>query len=229
MKKQQFVLGVDLDGVVADFYEGIRPLAAEWLGVPEESLKRDVAYGLPEWALDRMGGTSEEAYERFHRFAVTQRNLFRDLPPIHGAPAALRRISAIGDDDVGIRIRIITHRLYIKYFHKSALVQTIDWLEHHGIPYWDLCLMKEKAAVGADLYIEDSPTNIRDLRDAGNEVIVFSNSTNLEVAEPRASDWTHLEHLVRERFKDWRRSLMRKPPKPRPRVSGSRRSAKRAA
>lgn len=206
MNKHQFVLGVDLDGVVADFYEGIRPLAAEWLGVAEDSLTRDVSYGLPEWSLQRMGGSSEEAYERFHRFAVTQRNLFRDLAPIHGAPAALRRISAFGDQTAGIRIRVITHRLYIKYFHKAALVQTIEWLEHHGIPYWDLCLMKEKAAVGADLYIEDSPKNVRDLREAGHEVIVFGNSTNQDLEDPRATDWTHLEQLVRSRFDDWKRN-----------------------
>jgi hypothetical protein len=29
----RFVLGVDLDGVVCDFYGGLRPIAAEWLGV----------------------------------------------------------------------------------------------------------------------------------------------------------------------------------------------------
>ena len=30
---RQFVLGVDLDGVVADFAQGLKPIAAEWLGV----------------------------------------------------------------------------------------------------------------------------------------------------------------------------------------------------
>jgi hypothetical protein len=29
----RFVFGVDLDGVVADFYKGLKPLAADWLGV----------------------------------------------------------------------------------------------------------------------------------------------------------------------------------------------------
>lgn len=36
-----FILGVDLDGVCADFYVGIRPIAAEWLGVEETSLTAD--------------------------------------------------------------------------------------------------------------------------------------------------------------------------------------------
>jgi beta-phosphoglucomutase-like phosphatase (HAD superfamily) len=194
------VLGVDLDGVVADFYEGIRPFAAEWLGVPEDALTRTVSYGLPEWNLQQMGGSASEAYERLHRFAVTQRNLFQVLAPVHGAPAALRRLSALQTSTARVRIRIITHRLYIKYFHQEALTQTIGWLENHGIPYWDLCFMQEKAAVGAHLYIEDSPANVESLRASGHDTIVFDNSTNRHVAEPRARTWNEAEELVREAF-----------------------------
>src|SRR3990172_3226868 len=154
MSDIRFVLGVDLDGVVAEFYGGLRPIAAEWLGVPLDSLTTEVSYNLPEWRLETVG-----SYEDLHRFAVTQRELFRNLSPIDGAGPVLRRLSARN-----IRIRIITHRLFIKYAHQLAVEQTTEWLEHHGIPYWDLCFMKEKAAVGADLYIEDSPRNVEQLR-----------------------------------------------------------------
>src|SRR4051812_15511779 len=105
-----FVFGVDLDGVVADFYSGFREVAAEWLGVPEPTLPQEVSYGFPEWKLDHAGG-----YEALHRFAVVHRNLFRELKPMDNAPATLRRLSSLG-----IRIRIITHRLYIKHFHQQA-------------------------------------------------------------------------------------------------------------
>ena len=93
-----------------------------------------------------------------------QRELFLKLPPTARAPQALRRLSK-----AGVRIRIITHRLFIKYFHQIAVSQTIQWLDRHDIPYWDLCFMQEKTAVGADLYIEDSPSNIERLRAEGAE------------------------------------------------------------
>ena len=51
----RFVLGVDLDGVVADFEAGLRPVAAEWLGVEPEDLARELSYGFPEWNLDQIG------------------------------------------------------------------------------------------------------------------------------------------------------------------------------
>jgi hypothetical protein len=36
-----FIPGVNLDGVCADFYVGIRSIAAEWIGVEETSLTAD--------------------------------------------------------------------------------------------------------------------------------------------------------------------------------------------
>jgi 5'(3')-deoxyribonucleotidase len=184
---RRFVFGVDLDGVCADFYGGLKPVAAEWLGVDIAELPDRVSWTLPEWGVDRAPG----GYDALHRFAVTQRELFKRLPPMPGAPQALRKLSAYD-----VRIRIITHRLFIKYFHQVAVRQTIEWLDFHDIPYWDLCFMREKAAVGADLYIEDSPENIVRLRAQGLRTIVFSNSTNEHLPGPRAQSWEEVVGLV---------------------------------
>jgi 5'(3')-deoxyribonucleotidase len=190
---KRFVFGVDLDGVCADFYGGLRTVAAEWLNVPVDSLATDVTYGLPEWHLDEAGG-----YPTLHRFAVTQRDLFRNLKPYPGAPVVLRRLS-----EKKVHIRIITHRLFIKYFHQEAARQTIEWLDHHDIPYWDLCFVKDKKAVGADLYIEDAPKNIAELRAEGHKTITFTNSTNREVEGLRANSWPEVEEIVLKELERW--------------------------
>ena len=187
MSCDPFVLGVDLDGTCADFYGGLRPIAAEWLGVPLEALPREVSWDFPEWGIDRAPG----GYEALHRFAVTQRDLFRTLAPLPGAPMALRRLS-----DAGVRIRVITHRLFIKYFHQAAVRQTVEWLDSHDIPYWDLCFMRDKGAVGADLYVEDAPGNVETLRREGHRVIVFTNSTNRLLDGPRADTWDEVYGMV---------------------------------
>ena len=152
---RRFVLGVDLDGVCADFYRGLRPIAAEWLGVDVSTVPERVSWVYQSGNRQGPGGLRSTA-----SFAVTQRDLFRILPPMAGAPAALRRLSS-----ADVRIRIITHPFFIKVFHQVAARQQIEWLDYHDFPYWDLCFMQEKAAVGADLYIEDSPTNVEQLRD----------------------------------------------------------------
>jgi 5'(3')-deoxyribonucleotidase len=187
-----FVLGVDLDGTCADFYAALRPIAAEWLGVPAETLGSEVSWDLPEWGVAQAPG----GYLKLHQFAVTQRDLFRVMKPVAGAPQVLRRLS-----DEGVRIRIITHRLLLKGFHRVAVQQTIDWLDGHDIPYWDLCFLADKAAVGADLYVEDSPKNIEDLRSQGHQTIVFTSSTNRHLPGPRADSWDEVYKIVREEIR----------------------------
>jgi 5'(3')-deoxyribonucleotidase len=193
MDESSFIFGVDLDGVVGDFYEAMRQIAAEWLNKPVESLTREVSYGLDEWNIAEYGG-----YDRLHRFAVTQRNLYRDMRPIEDAPAVLRKLSYRG-----IRIRIITHRLFLKHSHRASITQTVDWLDSYDIPYWDLCFMNDKGAVGAHVYIDDAPANVARLRAQGCRTIVFTNSTNRGLGGPRANSWGEVEKLVMDAMDEW--------------------------
>ncbi|MCL2209727.1 MAG: 5'-nucleotidase [Treponema sp.] len=198
MDNSSFILGVDLDGVVGDFYGTIRKIAAEWLNKPLDALTPEISYGLAEWGIDEFGG-----YDRLHRFAVTQRNIFRDMDPIENAPAVLRKLSS-----QGIRIRIITHRLFLKFSHRATITQTVDWLDNFDIPYWDICFMNDKGAVGAHVYIDDAPENIINLRRLGCKTIVFSNSTNRGIEGPRADDWQEVERLVMDAREEWRTGTM---------------------
>jgi beta-phosphoglucomutase-like phosphatase (HAD superfamily) len=185
------IIGVDLDGVCSDFYRIMRKVAAEWFERPIEELTTEVSYGLREWGIK-----TEEQYASLHRFAITQRDLFKASPMIPGARKYLRLMS-----EEGARVRIITHRLFIHYFHNAAVSQTIDWLDQNGIPYWDLCFMKAKEQVGADIYVEDSPDNVKKLREKGFFTICFADSSNKMIEEPRAKDWEAVYKLVHQHVK----------------------------
>jgi 5'(3')-deoxyribonucleotidase len=190
MSVERKIIGVDLDGVCSDFYGRMREIAAEWFECQLDDLTPEVSYGLKEWGIDR-----PEQYESLHRFAVTQRGLFETSPMIHGARSYLRKLS-----NEGARIRIITHRLFIHYFHRTAVSQTIDWLDTHGIPYWDLCFMKEKEQVGADIYVEDAPGNVEALRAKGCHTICFANSTNRHIQDPRVKTWKDAYEAIHKAF-----------------------------
>ena len=195
MAEQRFVLGLDLDGTCADFYGRMREIASEWTEQPLESLPEQPVWGLGNW------GIGKKNYTRFHRFAVTQRGLFETMKPMPHAPRAIRRLGT-----EGVRIRIITHRLFIRYFHEVAVQQTVRWLDHWAVPYWDLCFMSDKGEVGAALYVEDSPENIEDLRGRTKEVLILSNPTNVHLPdEPggRAHGWGEAEDMIRERYYLW--------------------------
>ncbi|OIR05329.1 5' nucleotidase, deoxy (pyrimidine), cytosolic type C protein [mine drainage metagenome] len=190
--KRSFIFGVDLDGVVMDFYGGLRPIAATWLGRPVESLSEEFTYGLKEWGLlDRAEGY-DLSYEALHRHAINQHELFLSGAPISGAAFQLRRLSRLG-----VHIRIITHRLYVGGLHEVTVMQTAQWLEKHDIPYIDLCFVKDKTSINADLYIDDSPSNIKAFERANRPCIVFENSTNRHLdAKLRARNWAEVYDLV---------------------------------
>ena len=188
MSLEGTIIGIDLDGVCSDFYGRMREIAAEWFERPLSDLTTDVSYGLDEWGIQQ-----PDQHESLHRFAVTQRQLFETSPMIPGARLYLRKLS-----DEGARIRIVTHRLFIHYFHNLAVSQTVDWLGRNGIPCWDLCFMKDKEQVRADIYVEDNPANITRLRGEGFYTICFGNSSNKDVSAPRSESWSEVYRLVHE-------------------------------
>ena len=189
----QFVFGVDLDGVVADYTAGFAAFVGQTRGVDPSSLPRERSYDFREWDL------SPEDFERYHGAAVTEHRMLAKLPAIEGAAEALWRLS-----DAGVWIRVITHRLYVNWGHAEAVGDTVQWLDSERIPYRDICFLGNKPEVEADCYVDDAPHNIAALRASGNDVIVFDQPYNRDAADPRARNWGQVEQLVMERYTVWR-------------------------
>lgn len=184
----QFVLGVDLDGVVADHTRRFREIVAEIRGVDPETYPLERSWDFGEW------GFAPGEYSELHLRAVTEFAMIRTMQVIEGAADALWRMS-----DAGIWIRIITHRLYVNWAHEQAVGDTAAWLDEHSIPYRDLCFLGAKPEVQADAYIDDAPHNITALRERGNTVIIFDQPYNRSLTEgPRATSWEEVEAIVSE-------------------------------
>lgn len=187
-RSHTFILGVDLDGVVADHTVRFREIYAGLRGIDVESLPLERSWNFHEWGLDN------DQYSHYHRIAVMEHDMFRTMPLVDGAADALWRLS-----DAGIWIRIITHRLYVHWGHEKAVGDTAAWLDANRIPYRDLCFLGAKPQVEADAYIDDAPHNVEQLRAAGNTVIVFDQPYNRSVTGgPRAVDWAEVETIVTE-------------------------------
>ncbi len=180
-----FILGVDLDGVCADYTAGLRRVVADDRGVAPEDLPLERSWGFEEWGLDAA------EFERLHRKAVNEERILATLPVIEGCADALWRLS-----DAGIWIRIITHRLYTNWSHQSAVADTVSWLDAASVPYRDLCFLGAKPQVEADLYIDDAPHNVKALRQAGNDVIVFTQPYNTGIGGLRANNWIEAEEII---------------------------------
>ena len=180
-----FVLGVDLDGVCADYTTAFRKIAATEMNVEESDLPLTRSWDFSEW------GLTQDQYQELHHKAVTEHRMLRDMPVMDEAAESLWRLS-----DIGVWIRIITHRLYVNWGHARAVADTVDWLDTNKLPYRDICFLGDKPQVGAHLYIEDAPHNIEALKNTGNRVIIFDAPYNQDISGPRAQNWITCEHLI---------------------------------
>jgi len=185
---QGLVLGVDLDGVCADYESALRASVAARRDVDPATLPPQRSTGhFSEWGLDA------ESFREAHRIAVVEDRIFRTMSPYPGVAEALWRLS-----DAGVWIRVITHRLLFNGLHETSAADTAAWLDHNDLPYRDLCFIGDKATVGADLYIDDSPHILVALREAGRTALVFDQLYNRHMDGPRVTSWADVVPLVLE-------------------------------
>lgn len=135
-------LGIDLDGVVADFNAGwIRRYNDEH----QAELTADMVTG---WdGLHRL--THFEDMAAFWRWAANEEHLasiFRHLDPYPGAVETIRRLNRAGHDIV-----IITAK------PEWAIHDTFEWLADHRIPTREVHVTHDKWTVACDVYLDDSP------------------------------------------------------------------------
>lgn len=186
MSRNGFVLGVDVDGVCADYERGLRRFLSAERGVDPESLPPAAHWSL----VDSGWFDTEPEYSSAHDRAV-QAGMFAHLPVITDAAQTLSKLS-----DDGVRIRIITHRLLRPGFHRRVVADTVGWLEDSHIPFWDLCFVSDKTTVGCDLLIDDGPHNLLALSAAGRPVLIFDHLYNRHVPGPRVHSWAEVPAQV---------------------------------
>ena len=192
MSATSFVFGVDLDGVVGDYENAFRAHVAKTKNVAAASLPP-----MTSWSFSNSGWgiSSDEEFYGLHADAV-RNGLFLTMDALPGASEQLWRLS-----DAGIHIRIITHRLVVKGTHSLAAGDTARWLDLKSIPFRDLCFIGDKPQAGADLYVDDAPHNIANLRASAGEqaAVVFDQPYNRHLDGPRATNWAELADYVLER------------------------------
>jgi hypothetical protein len=163
-------ISVDLDGVCADYVTPMRAICAAEYGIPEDTIPEPDSYNLAKATGWPIADSNE--FLRVHAKAVGD-HLYRRLPVLPGTKEALDYLTGLG-----FRIRITTHRLISPGLHQTVVSDTAAWLEEHGLPYTELCFTGDKAAISADLHVEDSPAAAIDLALAGQQTILMDRTYN---------------------------------------------------
>lgn len=180
-------LGIDLDGVVADFNAG-------WIRLHRDEFGSDLR---PEmvttWdGLHELGGFADmDAFWRWARGNDERPSIFRHLDPY---PDALDTLHAL--DRSGHQIVIVTTK------PRWARVDTLRWLADHELPTSEVHMIEAKHRVTCDAYLDDSPHVIPALVRHRPDALVcrFVRPWNVAVAGAvDVTSWAEFHRLVTER------------------------------
>lgn len=181
-------LGVDLDEVVFEYIDGLRQyLRSKDMEAPDAD-PVDYNLGQAGWF------DTYEDFKRIHGQAVDE-EIYANLNPIPDSIKTLWDLSRSGYE-----INIVTKRFVNPGQHKKVVKQTAESLDKHRIPHSNLLFLSDKTQFLVDCNIDDSPNNIRDLKNANRFAIIFDFAYNQNMNGPRAKNWVELREILRDKF-----------------------------
>jgi 5'(3')-deoxyribonucleotidase len=177
-------LGIDLDGVVADFNAGWMRLHADEHGT---ELTPDLVTGWDD--LHEVGGfRSMGEFWWWARGGDRRPSIFRHLDPYPGAVETLEGLARAGHQVV-----ILTSKPW------WAIHDTYHWIAEHGLPTREIHMLEDKWQVSCDVYLDDSPKVLPSLAAKRPSAVVcrFVRAWNEPVAGTTdVHDWPGFARLV---------------------------------
>ena len=147
-------VGVDMDGVLADFNTGWMQRYNDEFGTRLEAAMVQQWDGLHK--LTHFGSMAE-----FWAWAQGEgRSTFRDAPPLPGAIEAIKRIGARH------RVAIVSSKF------DWAIPDSLAWLADHGVPAREVHFLWDKTLARCDVYLDDAPHQLDDLARRLPEAVV---------------------------------------------------------
>lgn len=178
-------LGIDLDGVVADFNRG-------WTVAYNRSFGAQLSADMVRTWDSPLSLTHFHDMDAFWSWARGQgRNgVFRELDPYPGAVEALHELHGEGHDLVIVSAK-----------PDWAVPGTLEWLAEHRIPTREIHFTEHKHRVSCDVYLDDAPGQLAEIaRERASDAIVcrFVRPWNDPVEGALdVHDWPQFQHTVR--------------------------------
>lgn len=184
------IIGVDFDNVLADYTNTFGKLYKKLKGITTE-LPEVLDWDFGSWSITR------EEFNTYHKLFI-KNNWTSVMPPLKDALSLLKKLKE--ENNV---IKIITHRATNLDFNSETrneiTKQTSDWLHLYNVCYDELCFVKNKTEIFADVYLDDSPAVIAECLENRKNYIIFDYAYNRDLPGARIRNWLELEQCLQKK------------------------------
>jgi 5'-nucleotidase len=180
-------VGLDLDNTTGDFTDGFRQFIKQRYSLSDAEVATRLAdptnyeYDISGWFSDRT-----EFRNAFHEAEAD--GLYGKMELYKGALDALQKLVKDGR----VEVHVVTAR------DKQWEPETLAWAKSKALPFASLTHTEDKAKTNMDIYIDDAPHQLQNLRAGGKQVIAFNQlyNTDLDPSLPRVNSWDEVPAMV---------------------------------
>ncbi len=192
-------VGIDIDGVVADYLAVAIPMVAEHYGLTPDLSNTT-------YILESVFGLTEDTFPKdFKKVLYEDNHLFAKLPLLETNIQLLNRrifMHKSFQHDYNTKVYFITSRPRTPIIMED----TLTWIQKHEFHFDDVFFVKDKAglcrALRIDVIIEDEPRNIEALSKTDTKVVIRDQPWNKEIEETdnlkRVFNWQQALETTKE-------------------------------
>lgn len=177
-------IGVDLDGVMYSFADGMRDAYERKYGTRPPVVTTWDFWRQPGWDI------SYKKWHALYRDAVLDGELLWKGEPAKGSVTALEYLVARGH-----YVAIITHRA-CEGAEMECRWATEHWLAQHRVPHHSLAITDTKNVFGLDVILEDNLENLSAARQVGERAVCFDQPWNQGWHGDRVYSWLEFVDLI---------------------------------
>lgn len=181
-EKSPYVVNIDIDNCLADYTGALKQFMMNVNpNLREDNFPEPVSYSFVNsgWPFESM-----DEFIDTHNQAVRE-GIFRAIRPIKGGAEAINKLRS-----EGVYVRIVTHRIFCNKDKMISVIDTVAWLNSHGIEFDAICFEGSKADISSDGFIDDSPGNVESIRERRSSYcFVFDQPYNRNLEGPRVYNW----------------------------------------
>lgn len=180
-------VGIDLDGVIYNFWESLFADMRNLTGATEHKLEVPKVWNAwEEW------GIPKEIFDATIFKAMHSGVLFREGEPMPGAIKGLIDLVVAGHSVTIVTAREVIHE-GIDYALMVRLY-TYAWLTRYAIPHSNLIFSKDKTGL-FDIFLDDSPEVIEAFKASGERCVIFDAPYNQACEGERVKSWKEFDEL----------------------------------